>query len=228
MIDWLDEQHPRFPSVHQALDEPDGLLAAGGNLAPDTLLEAYASGIFPWYGEEDPILWWSPAERCVLELGEFHVSRSLKRAIKSFDGEIVFDRHFDTVIELCGSTRPEGTWITPEMQHAYCQLNKLGFAHSVALVQDNRVVAGVYGVAMHPYFFGESMFTTIDNGSKIALYYLVTRLIDKGYRLIDCQQTSSHVLSLGATVVNRDTFVMSLKSATYKVDFGSWDVSHAD
>jgi len=228
MIDWLDEDNPLFPDVQRALVEPDGLLAAGGNLAPETLLLAYSKGVFPWYGDEDPILWWSPSERCILELKEFHVSRSLKRAINKFSGEIVFDRHFDEVIELCGTTRPEGTWIMPEMRLAYGDLNRLGFAHSVALIENGRVVAGVYGVAMHPFFFGESMFTVIDNGSKIALYYLVDRLKKQGYSVIDCQQTSAHMLSLGAKVVCRESFLKSLKYATYQIDSGSWDVSNAD
>ncbi len=223
MIDWLDEREVRFPPLDKALVEPDGLLAAGGNLSPDTLIQAYRKGIFPWFNDDDPILWWSPSQRALIALNDFHVSRSLKRSRKKLAPTIFFDTNFETVIENCGSNRPEGTWITPEMRRAYIEMHERGFAHSCEVVIDNKLCAAIYGIAMHPFFFGESMYTTVTDGSKIAMWALVERLQSKGYSYIDCQMSSTHLKSLGAKELPRAKFEHLLKQICITTDIGRWN-----
>ena len=228
MIDWLDQHNPEFPPLDVALDEPDGLLAAGGNLLPPTLIEAYRRGIFPWYSDEDPILWWSPAERAVLWLDDFHVSRSLRKSMRRLAPTITFDQHFEQIILACGDSRAEGTWITDEMRDAYIALHLAGRAHSVDVCVNGELVAGLYGIAMWPYFFGESMFTTVTDGSKMAMHALVQRLRAHGYVLIDCQQTSAHLSLLGATTLPRDKFATMLNKIKIDQDAEMWNDCQAD
>ena len=212
-----------FPPVELA--EPEGLLAIGGDLSPQRLLLAYSSGIFPWYNNGDPILWWSPDPRCVLFPADLKVSRSLAKLLRRQPFEITFNRSFRQVMTVCGELRQQqgdGTWITEEMIEAYCHLHELGFAHSVESWQDGELVGGLYGVCLGRCFFGESMFHTVSNASKIAFVTLVRRLEKLGYRVIDCQQTTSYLLSMGATEIPRAEFLQRLRQ--YGVTPSSWPV----
>lgn len=194
-----------FPPVEQA--EQIGLLAVGGDLHPQRLLLAYSLGIFPWYNPGEPILWWSPDPRCVLFPEQVHVSRSLRKTLKRTDLQVTFDRDFAGVIEACRAVRcNEGTWITPAMHHAYLELHRLGFAHSVECWQGENLVGGLYGISLGHCFFGESMFSLSDNASKVALVALCRQLPAVGVHMIDCQQTTAHLLSLGATEIPREEF----------------------
>ncbi len=204
-----------FPPVDQA--SPEGLLAVGGDLQPKRLLEAYRHGIFPWYSDEQPILWWSPDPRAVLLPARFHVSRSLEKTIRRGRFTITVDTCFRDVMHRCAGPRPQypggGTWITPAMIDAYTRLHHLGYAHSVESWQEGRLVGGVYGVALGGAFFAESMFTTVDDASKVALVFLVRRLRDAGFQLIDCQQASPHLLRFGAEDIPRTEFLRRLADA---------------
>lgn len=197
-----------FPPVEES--EECGLLAVGGDLSPERLLMAYSLGIFPWYNPGDPILWWSPDPRCVLLPDNIHVSRSLKRFMGKSSYRISFDENFAAVIYWCRSLRAgldgSGTWITPEMRSAYIRLHELGFAHSVECWDGDQLVGGLYGVAIGRCFFGESMFSRQANASKVVLVYLIEHLKTKGYLLLDCQQTTDHLLSMGAQEISRDRF----------------------
>ncbi len=194
-----------FPPVEEA--EDIGLLAVGGDLSSPRLLLAYSLGIFPWFNPGEPILWWSPDPRCVLFPEQIHVSRSLRKVMNRGDLRVTFDQDFAGVISACRQLRSlEGTWITPEMQQAYVRLHHLGFAHSVECWQQDRLVGGIYGVSLGRCFFGESMFSRVDNASKVALVVLCQALRQQKFRLVDCQQTSSHLLSLGATEIDRSSF----------------------
>ncbi len=194
-----------FPPVEEA--EEIGLLAIGGDLSPQRLLLAYSLGIFPWYNPGEPILWWSPDPRCVLFPDQIHISRSLHKVLKRGDFHVTFDRDFSAVIEGCRQVRTEqGTWITPEMYSAYVELHRLGFAHSVECWQDDQLVGGLYGISVGRCFFGESMFSRVTNASKVAMVTLCRQLQILGFRLLDCQQSSEHLLSLGATEITRDFF----------------------
>jgi len=205
----------RFPQVDQAT--PEGLLAVGGDLRPERLLEAYRRGIFPWYNEGDPILWWSPDPRAVLFPERLHVPRSLKKSLRSNAFTVTLDTCFRTVMEECAGPRPQypegGTWITNDMLDAYTRLHELGYAHSVETWLDNRLVGGVYGVALGGAFFAESMFTRIDDASKVALVRLVRQLRAWDFRLIDCQQASPHVMRFGAEEIPRSDFINQLIEA---------------
>jgi leucyl/phenylalanyl-tRNA---protein transferase len=218
--------YPRlaFPPVEHA--EPDGLLAVGGDLSPARLIHAYASGIFPWYGPGSPILWWSPDPRLVLFPRELHISRSLQKCLKKNLFEISFDGAFAEVIAACAKVaRPDGpgTWLVPEMQRAYCLLHQAGLAHSVETWLDGELVGGLYGVAMGRVFFGESMFHVRPNASKIALVHLVQRLVESDYRLLDCQQTTLHMLRFGAREVPRAQFMVMLREALdHPTSAGRW------
>lgn len=194
-----------FPPVEEA--EEIGLLAVGGDLSPRRLLLAYSLGIFPWYNPGEPILWWSPDPRCVLYPEQVHISRSLRRVLRRGDFEVSFDQDFTAVINGCRIARSdEGTWITPEMQQAYLDLHRLGYAHSVECWQEGRLVGGLYGISLGRCFFGESMFSAVSNASKVALVRLCAELKQLGFRMLDCQQTSDHLLSLGATEIPRTRF----------------------
>lgn len=212
MIPWLSENNYVFPSIELALDEPNGLLAAGGDLSPGRLVTAYKKGIFPWYSEQDPILWWSPAPRCILPLKNLHISKSLAKLIRKQTFQITFDKDFQQVMGQCSQLRQhqEGTWITDEMQAAYYQLYLQGTAHSVEVWQDDALVGGLYGIAIGNIFFGESMFSKATNSSKVAFCYLVNQLKDWNFSIIDCQLHSNHLQSLGAIEVDRQTFQVYL------------------
>lgn len=197
----------------RALDNPEGLLAVGGNLEPDTLLHAYYSGIFPWYSTDQPILWWSPNPRCVITPAAFHISRSLARSRRRQLWHFTVDRAFDDVIQHCASTRAasDGTWITPEMIHAYRQLHRSGHAHSVEVWLDGDLVAGLYGIRVGALFCGESMFSLVNDASKLALWHLCELCESTGIQLIDCQLPTPHLLSLGAQSIARHDFVSRLE-----------------
>ena len=208
MIPWLDVDDP-FPPVQGALREPNGLLAAGADLSPERLLEAYARGIFPWYGEGDPILWWSPDPRMVLWLDEFHLSRSLRRVLNSGRFRVTLDTAFRAVMNGCAEPRDDdaGTWISDEMLAAYLRLAAAGHAHSVEVWDEADLVGGLYGVALGRMFYGESMFSPRANASKAALATLVTQLQRWEFELIDCQMSTPHLASLGAREIPRTEFV---------------------
>lgn len=208
MIPFLGAAEP-FPPVEQALDEPDGLLAAGADLTPRRLLDAYRHGIFPWFNEGDPILWWSPDPRIVLVPGAFHVSHSLRKRLKKRDFTVTLDTAFAAVLDDCAAPRLDdgGTWLTPRMKNAYLALHRQGFAHSIEVWMDGALAGGIYGVAVGRMFFGESMFSRRTGGSKIAMAYLAAQLDRWTFPLIDCQLETEHLLSLGATAMPRRRFV---------------------
>ncbi|MBI5451752.1 MAG: leucyl/phenylalanyl-tRNA--protein transferase [Gammaproteobacteria bacterium] len=202
----------RFPSPETALQEPNGLLAIGGNLSTDCLLQAYRQGIFPWYSAGEPIMWWSPDPRAVLFPARLKISRSLARTISRQDYTVTLDQAFADVVRQCAQPRSDnhGTWITAEMQAAYLRLHHAGHAHSAEAWWNGELVGGLYGVAIGQVFFGESMFHRRNDASKVALAHLVTRLQDCGYQLIDCQVTTAHLLSLGAEEIPRHQFCQLL------------------
>jgi leucyl/phenylalanyl-tRNA--protein transferase len=207
VIPWLRGDAP-FPPVSKALKSPNGLLCAGGELTPQRILDAYAHGIFPWFSEGDPVLWWSPDPRMVLFPEELKVSRSLRKAVSRGAYETRFDTAFRAVMEACAEPRDGqgGTWIVPEMVAAYTQLHERGLAHSVESWEGDELVGGLYGVALGKVFFGESMFARRPDASKVALVKLVERLRAAGYRVIDCQQATAHLASLGAREIPRKDF----------------------
>jgi leucyl/phenylalanyl-tRNA--protein transferase len=211
---WIDEHDPEplFPPVEFALDEPNGLLAVGGDLSPERLIHAYRHGIFPWYSDDQPILWWSPDPRAVLFPEQLHISRSLYRAINRTPFEITLDKDFAAVMQGCAAPRRDGlgTWLTEEMQAAYLQLHRMGIAHSIEAWRQNELVGGLYGLAIGGVFFGESMFSRADNASKIAFVYLVKQLQQWNYGMIDCQISSDHLTSLGAVEIERREFMTLL------------------
>lgn len=215
MIPWLRASDP-FPPIDQALAEPNGLLAAGADLSPERLLDAYRRGIFPWFNAGEPILWWSPDPRMVLFPNEFAPSRSLRKRLRRGDYEIRVDSAFTEVMQACAAPRPgqRGTWITPPMVAAYTRLHRLGYAHSVETWIAGRLVGGLYGVAIGRVFFGESMFTRVPDASKIALAHLVAQLRAWGYGLIDCQMSTRHLASLGAREIPRQAFTRRLAELT--------------
>ena len=212
-IPWLGARDP-FPPVEQALIEPNGLLAAGGDLSPERLLDAYARGIFPWFNEEDPVLWWSPDPRMVLFPRELHISRSLRRAIRAGRFSVTLDGAFDAVMDGCAAPRMDqgGTWITGEMMGAYSRLAQLGFAHSVETWEDTELVGGLYGVALGRVFYGESMFSRRSDASKVALAHLARQLERWNFVLIDCQMTTKHLASFGAREIPRADFVRGVRA----------------
>jgi leucyl/phenylalanyl-tRNA--protein transferase len=214
MIPYLDAEDP-FPPVDQAMREPNGLLAAGGDLSSARLLEAYRRGIFPWFGDEDPLLWWSPDPRMVLYVDELLVSRSLRKTIRIGRFRVTADRAFSAVMAGCAEPREDqdGTWITTEMRAAYARLAALGYAHSVEAWMGDQLVGGLYGVAIGRVFFGESMFTRVSDASKVAFVTLVRQLQQWGFRLIDCQMPTAHLASLGAREVPRPEFLAEVDRA---------------
>ncbi|PLX82397.1 MAG: leucyl/phenylalanyl-tRNA--protein transferase [Desulfuromonas sp.] len=204
-------QQLRFPPPD--LSEPDGLLAVGGDLSPPWLLLAYSSGVFPWFNEGDPVLWWSPDPRCVLELSDLQVSRSLARVLRRGEFAVTFDRAFARVVSACAAPRSdlEGTWITAEMEAAYGRLHELGYAHSVECWREGELVGGLYGVCLGRFFFGESMFHSITNASKVAFVALARHLAERGFELLDCQLPTAHLFSLGAREMPRGVFLERLR-----------------
>lgn len=213
MIPWLDPDSA-FPPVATALHEPNGLLAAGADLSPARLLDAYRRGIFPWFSEGEPVLWWSPDPRMVLFLDELRVTRSLRKTLKNRPYEVRFDTAFSRVMQACAAPRPgqAGTWIGPEMVAAYTRLHHLGYAHSVEVWVEGELVGGLYGVAIGAMFYGESMFSRIRDASKIALVHLVWQLRRWGFGLIDCQMKTAHLASLGAREIPRAEFISRMTS----------------
>lgn len=211
-LPWLEADALWFPDPSTALDDPDGLLALGGDLSPQRLQLAYRRGIFPWFSEEQPILWWSPDPRCVIFPEDVHISRSLRRTLNSGRYRVTIDQAFAEVVDACARERTEGTWITPEMRHAYVDLHNLGLAHSFeAWDIDGRLVGGLYGVAQGACFFGESMFSRETNASKLVFVHCLRQLQAWGYALMDCQVENPHLLSLGATLIPRATFLSILE-----------------
>ncbi|HEX7235837.1 MAG TPA: leucyl/phenylalanyl-tRNA--protein transferase [Gammaproteobacteria bacterium] len=208
---WIsrDRRGDAFPPASEALTEPNGLLAAGGDLAPERLLAAYRKGIFPWYQAGQPILWWSPDPRAVLWPDGLKVSRSLRRSLTKRRFELRVDTEFELVVAGCAEPRDYGggTWITAEMAAAYLRLHRMGWAHSFETWQDDRLVGGLYGVAIGRAFFGESMFTRVTDASKVALVHAVEFLRARGTRIIDCQVASAHTRSLGAVDLPRAEFL---------------------
>jgi leucyl/phenylalanyl-tRNA--protein transferase len=205
----------RFPPVDSA--SPEGLLAVGGDLRPERLLEAYRHGIFPWYDEDQPILWWSPDPRTVLHPDKLHISRSLKRSLRPGIFSVTLDTCFRDVMTQCAGPRSQypdgGTWITAEMLDAYTRLHEQGYAHSVETWQEGELVGGLYGVALGGAFFAESMFTRVPDASKVALVSLVRQLQTWGFHIMDCQQSSPHVMRFGAEEIPRQDFLDHLTAA---------------
>lgn len=216
-LHWLDPRDPLqpFPPAHLAMRDPNGLLAIGGDLSMARLLSAYAQGIFPWYNPDEPILWWCPDPRAVLRPSGLHVSRSLGKSIRRRDYAVTLDRAFPAVLDACAGTRSKsrGTWLGRDMKQAYLDLHRHGHCHSVEVWRHGQLAGGLYGLSVGRAFFGESMFSRADDGSKIALYYLCQQLAAWQYELIDCQIGSSHLLSLGASEIPRESFLAELAVA---------------
>ena len=224
MIPWLEKGSP-FPPVRSALKDPNGLLAAGGDLSPERLLEGYRQGIFPWYSQGDPILWWSPDPRMVLYPAEFKISRSLGKTLRNRRYDIRFDSAFGNVIESCAAPRTgePGTWIGEAMIAAYLELHRIGYAHSVETWIDGELTGGLYGVALGGMFFGESMFSRARDASKIALAALVAHLKAAEFGLIDCQMHTRHLETLGAREIPRARFSRLLEELVhYPRSPGTW------
>jgi leucyl/phenylalanyl-tRNA---protein transferase len=214
-VTWLSPQDAPewFPPLEQALDEPAGLLAAGGDLSPARLLAAYQRGIFPWYSPGQPVLWWSPDPRAVLFPEEFNCTRSLAKTIRNGRFSVEVDRDFAAVIDACAAPRPHtlGTWITTEMRNAYLRLHRLSQAHSIETWHDGQLVGGLYGVRLGGVFFGESMFSRERDASKVALAHLVTLCLRNSIMVIDCQLPSPHLASLGSRTIPRVQFQALLR-----------------
>ena len=223
LLPYLHIRSP-FPSVGFALREPNGLLAAGADLSPQRILLAYRSGIFPWFNAGEPILWWSPDPRMVLIPAEFKLSKSLTKALRNTSHEVRFDTAFADVMRACAAPRKTqaGTWIHEDMIAAYSALHRAGYAHSVEVWQAGSLVGGLYGMAIGRMFYGESMFSVIDNGSKIALAYLSHQLARWGCEMIDCQMYTAHLASLGAREIPRDEFLMKLQELVNCAPITSW------
>ena len=212
MIDWLNPGDP-FPPVDTALTEPNGLLCAGHEVTSELVLAAYQRGIFPWYSDGQPVLWWSPDPRMVLLPKNFRLHRSLRKSLQRCEYEIRVDTSFEAVMRACADPRPAqgGTWISEAIIDAYTTLHQAGFAHSVETWMNGELVGGLYGIALGRVFFGESMFVRRTDASKIAFAHLVTQLKRWQFELIDCQQETEHLASLGAAPVSRKDFLQALK-----------------
>lgn len=201
-----------FPDPTTAWEDPPGLLAIGGDLDPERLIAAYRQGVFPWFGDGDPLLWWSPNPRALFYPPEVHISRSLRKFLRrQCNYQCTINQDFASVIHLCAAMRPEACWITPEMRHAYLQLHDLGHAHSIEVWQGPELVGGLYGVSVGSVFCGESMFHRADHASKVALLALATQLVPGGLQAIDCQLPNAHLESLGAVTAPRHQFLTLLK-----------------
>jgi leucyl/phenylalanyl-tRNA---protein transferase len=216
-LHWLDPRDPNqpFPPPHRAMRDPNGLLAIGGDLSLTRMIRAYSSGIFPWYNPNEPILWWCPDPRAVLDPAEFHLSRSLARRVRKDDYAVTLDSAFVPVLEACSAPRRSGhgTWLGPDMKRSYLELHEHGFAHSLEVWREGELVGGLYGVALGRSFFGESMFSRVDDGSKIAMYWLCKQLLAWSFSMIDCQVASAHLRTLGAAEIPRERFLLRLRQA---------------
>ncbi len=222
---FLDEVNPQFPDTANSLDEPNGLLAVGGNLSTGTLINAYSRGIFPWYSEDQPILWWSPCPRTVLLPEQLHIGRSVRKLARKRPFEITVDTAFDRVIKACADTDrndQDGTWITKEVIDAYCLLFQQGHAHSVEAWQNGYLVGGLYGISIGSAFFGESMFSLKSGASKIAFVSLVQQLCAWEFKLIDCQVHTHYLESFGSRQLARTEFEHLLASAIYEDQNSDW------
>jgi leucyl/phenylalanyl-tRNA--protein transferase len=234
MIPWLEADTP-FPDVSDALTEADGapgLLAAGADLSPARLLDAYRNGIFPWFSAHQPVLWWSTDPRMVLPTSEFRISESLRKTLRKVDQsmqtggpwQVRFDTDFASVIRACAGVRDRssGTWISDEIMDGYCQLHALGYAHSSELWRNDELVGGAYGVCIGRMFYGESMFARVTDASKIALAYLVEFLRAHEVKMIDCQQETDHLASLGGRTLARSAFISQMKAAIAQPAIENW------
>jgi leucyl/phenylalanyl-tRNA--protein transferase len=223
VLAWLEAKDP-FPPVERALKEPNGLLAAGGELTVPRLLEAYRRGVFPWYSGTEPVLWWSPDPRMVLYCAELKVSRSLAKSLRNKGYEVRADTAFAEVLAGCAD-RPEGTWLGAGMKQAYLRLHRAGYAHSFETWRDGELLGGLYGVAIGRMFYGESMFSRATDASKVALAALVAELRTREFPLIDCQMHTPLLASLGAREIPRRSFLRELATlVNYPASPGSWNV----
>jgi len=232
-ISWISAGDPpdTFPDIERAFDVPDGLLAAGGDLSAPRLLYAYSRGIFPWYSDGQPILWWSPNPRCVIYPDRLHVSRRLSRAFRTSGFEVSFNQAFDQVVDACAADRPgqDGTWITDEMRDAYLNLHQDGWAHSVEVWLGDQLIGGLYGLAIGQAFFGESMFSKEGGGSKAALLALCFVLLENNIHLLDCQVESPHLRSMGADMLPRTEFANQLRRSCAEMSrFDGWPSGRRD
>ena len=224
MLAWLEGGDP-FPPVERALRDPNGLLAAGGELTVPRLLEAYRRGIFPWYSSGEPVLWWSPDPRMVLYCDELKVARSLAKSVRNKGYQVRVDTAFAAVLDGCAD-RAEGTWLDRSMRAAYLALHRAGYAHSFETWRGDDLVGGLYGVALGRMFYGESMFSRATDASKVALVKLVATLKARGFPLIDCQMRTELLASLGAREIPRRTFLRALAPlVNYPQDPGRWNVA---
>lgn len=225
-LHWLDPRNPQepFPAVSMALADPNGLLAIGGDLSVHRLLRAYRQGIFPWFNPDEPILWWAPDPRAVFRPDSLRISRSLGKTLRRDDYAVTLDRAFPEVIAACGAERRDGTWLGEQMRQAYLELFRRGYAHSVEVWREGRLIGGLYGVAIGRIFFGESMFNRATDGSKIALSWLARQLASWDFPLIDCQVGSPHLESLGAQYLPREQFQQLLEQHCHRppIQPGSW------
>lgn len=228
MIPWLSALDP-FPPTASARRHPNGLLAAGADLSPGRLVDAYSRGIFPWFGDDEPILWWSPDPRMVLFPPELKVSRSLRKTLNKGGFEVRTDTAFRAVMEACAEPREgrPGTWIVPAIIDAYCRLHDLGLAHSVETWVEGELAGGLYGVALGKMFYGESMFSRRSDASKIAFVHLARQLERWGFGMVDCQMRTAHLASLGAREIPRDEFLFRLSElVNYPGIIGAWTFDH--
>ena len=226
-ITWINVDDPpdAFPDIDSDSELADGLLAAGGDLSSERLLYAYRHGIFPWYDDRQPILWWSPDPRCILTPDAYRISRRTRRALKISDFRIQFNTVFSEVVDCCAAKRAgqPGTWITPEMQSAYQLLHEQGWAHSIEVWNNSTLAGGLYGLAIGKVFFGESMFSRESNASKAAMLALCQVLLKNKFALLDCQVESPHLMTLGATLIPRRQFAGILENACKEaVQFSDW------
>lgn len=233
-LHWLDADTLFFPDPSQALEEPNGLVAVGGDLSPERILAAYHKGIFPWFNPGDPILWWSPNPRTVLFPAALHISKSLRKTLRQAPYRVTFDQCFEVVMRACAEPRrsADGTWISEEMIRAYSDLHARGIAHSVEVWQGEALVGGLYGLALGKIFFGESMFSRADNASKVGFAHLIRQLRVWNFQMVDCQVASAHLFSLGAEEIPREAFLQMLlnfseQPATYprswsRLTVGPW------
>ncbi len=216
IVQLSNDPNTPFPAISQAAIEPNGLLAWGGDLAPERILNAYRNGIFPWYNNGQPILWWSPRPRAVLYPDDIYISKRLRRRLSSGQFELSADQAFAEVIQNCAESRAEGTWITAEMQAAYTHLHTIGYAHSIEVWQAGELVGGLYGLAIGKVFFAESMYSAVTDASKAALVKLCQVLGQQQFELIDCQIENPHLMSMGAVNISRSKYIETLNQAIIK------------
>lgn len=218
-ITLLDDDNIAFPAVERALAEPNGLLAVGGDLSVKRLINAYKSGIFPWYSENEPLMWWSPDPRAIIPVEHIRINRTLRKFLNKELYQVTVNKAFNEVVELCADApfRRESTWILPEMKYAYQQLHQLGVAHSIEVWRQGELVGGLYGVAINGFFSGESMFYSQPNGSKVALVYLAHLMKQHGIEFIDCQMLNPFLEDMGAIEISREKFIKIKEQAINKI-----------